>query len=270
MLGRFRSLWQQIKTNQAASVWKALLTATIVLIVLSVLGYTFHWGWTGLSQKTMWDWLQLFIIPGVFAIGAYLFNQALQERANKNAEDQARLERESREDSQREAALQAYIDKLAELLLVNGLRESKPGDEVRTIARMRTVAVVQGLDGMRKRILLIFLHESGLINRNAAIVELWGVVFNHSDLRSIDLSNADLHGTPLYGANLSGTLLSGTDLSYCNLRNAIFSGTDLSGVNLRGASLDGAYLKDAILTEEQLAQARSLKGAVMPDGSIHP
>jgi uncharacterized protein YjbI with pentapeptide repeats len=40
---------------------------------------------------------------------------------------------------------------------------------------------------------------------------------------------------------------------------------DLSGANLSGADLSGA--KD--VTDEQLLQARSLKGATMPDGSIY-
>ncbi len=231
--------------------------------------------------KSFWDWLQLLIIPGVLAVGGYLFNyttsrndrEATEKRTQAEreaAEKRAETEREIALDNQREAALQACIDRMAELLLVNGLRESKPGDEIRTIARMRIVAVVQGLDGIRKRILLIFLHEAGLINRNGAIIELWGVVFNHSDLRGIDLRNADLHGTSMSGTNFSGTLLSGADLSNANLRKAIFSGTDLGGVNLNGAFLEGAYLRDAILTKEQLAQAKSLKGATMPDGSIHP
>jgi predicted transcriptional regulator len=78
---------------------------------------------------------------------------ALQERANKNTQAQTELERRNREDNRREAALQAYIDKMAELLLVNGLLESKPGDEVCTIARMWTVAVVQGLERPFRNIL---------------------------------------------------------------------------------------------------------------------
>ena len=150
------------------------------------------------------------------------------------------------------------------------MRKSEPGDEVRTIARIRTVTVVQGLDPIRKRILLIFLHESELIKKDGAIVELWGTIFNRADLRGIDLRNADLHRTSLSSANLSGTLLSGADLNGANLAHANFSETELSGVNLKGAYLNGANLKNAILTDEQLAQVGSLKGAIMPDGSIHP
>jgi uncharacterized protein YjbI with pentapeptide repeats len=54
---------------------------------------------------------------------------------------------------------------------------------------------------------------------------------------------------------------------YANLSRA-----DLLGADLLGADLSGANLKDAknITTEELEMQAKSLKGATMPDGSIHP
>jgi len=39
---------------------------------------------------------------------------------------------------------------------------------------------------------------------------------------------------------------------------------------LTGANLAGADLTDAIITEEQLAQCATLKGALMPNGSKHP
>ena len=190
-------------------------------------------------------------------------DQVLAEQRAKSereaAEKRAQTEREIALDNQREVALQEYIDKMAGLLLVNNLRKSEPGDEVRTIARIRTVTVVQGLDPIRKRILLIFLHESGLIKKDEAIVELWGTIFNRADLRGIDLCNADLHRTSLSGANLSGILLSGADLNGANLAQVNFSETDLRGVNLKGAILKGANLKGAILTHEQLAQVGSPK-----------
>jgi uncharacterized protein YjbI with pentapeptide repeats len=36
-----------------------------------------------------------------------------------------------------------------------------------------------------------------------------------------------------------------------------------------GADLSGTDLRGAIVTDEQLAQAKSLKGATMPDGTVH-
>src|SRR5919199_1816586 len=75
-------------------------------------------------EKTLWDWLDLLIVPAVLAVGAYLFNQA--EKKNDRA---------IAEDNQRERALQTYLDRMSELLLKENLLQSQPGDEVRAVAR---------------------------------------------------------------------------------------------------------------------------------------
>src|SRR5215218_8372653 len=58
------------------------------------------------------------------------------------------------------------------------------------------------------------------------------------------------------GINLSKTILGGADLREADLR-----GADLSGADLRGAQ--------EITNEVLESQARSLKEAIMPDGSKH-
>ena len=59
----------------------------------------------------------------------------------------------------------------------------------------------------------------------------------------------------LGGADLSGAKLSGANLSDAKLIDANLSGADLS------------YAK---VTQAQLNEAKSLKGAIMPDRSRHP
>jgi hypothetical protein len=44
----------------------ATLTATgTALIILAIGGYTDHWAWTGFAGNTLWDWLQLLLLPVV-------------------------------------------------------------------------------------------------------------------------------------------------------------------------------------------------------------
>jgi hypothetical protein len=169
MGARLRSWWQQIRTRPVASVLIALLIMVIVLSVLSVLGYIFNWDWVGLGPyissphpngsnfqrgKTLWDWLQLLIIPAVLAVGGFIINLTISRGEQEATKQRAKFEREVAEDNQREAALQAYIDKMSELLLEKKLRDSKPEDEARTIARVRTLTVLSRLDGERKRSVL--------------------------------------------------------------------------------------------------------------------
>jgi uncharacterized protein YjbI with pentapeptide repeats len=79
------------------------------------------------------------------------------------------------------------------------------------------------------------------------------------------LRNTDLYGAYLNCANLSKAVLDGTDLSNSNLGEA-----DLNEASLTGANLSNANLKGTKVSPEQLDKAKSLKGATMPDGSIHP
>ena len=162
---RLRSWRQKIKQHPVAAVLTALLVVVIVLIVLSVLGYIFNWNWTGLGPyipptkasnfqrgKTLWDWLQLLIIPAVLAVGGYVINltisrseqEATKQRAQSEqaAEKRALTEHEIALDNQREAALQAFINELSELLLHENLRGPQPVVEVREIARVRTLTIL--------------------------------------------------------------------------------------------------------------------------------
>jgi len=52
---------------------------------------------------------------------------------------------------------------MAQFLVDEELRESKPGDEVRASARARTLAVLEGLDAQRKGSVVRFLWQSDLI-----------------------------------------------------------------------------------------------------------
>jgi Pentapeptide repeats (8 copies) len=249
---RLRSWWQSIKQHQVSSALIALFVTLVVLVILG--GYKFNWDWTGFNRpsKTLWDWLQLLsalAIPVVVGFGAVWFT--LRQGKVANAENT---------DNQRESALQAYIDKMSELLLEKNLRDSTEEDEVRKIARVRTLTVLRRLDAERRGNVLQFLYESGLISKAKQIINLdraW-------------LYGANLYRANLYKADLSGARLSGVNLYEADLRETNLSRAHLRNSTLRGADLSGANLKDATnIPPEQLEKAKSLQGATMPDGSIH-
>lgn len=178
--------------------------------------------------KTLWDWMQLLIIPFVIAVAGYAINLTISRGEQAATEQRAKSEREIAEDNQREAALQAYIDKMSELLQHGKLRESQPEDEVRTIARVRTLTVLHRLDKERKNSVLQFLFESGLISKNDSLVKLLGANFSSIDLFQYHIHNADLSGAVLIEANLGGAFLQGTNLQSANLTRANFSVSKLN------------------------------------------
>src|SRR5258708_5165957 len=143
----------------------------------------FQWDWTGFngnikSGKTLWDWMQLLFIPVVLAVAGFWFNHRERKAAEKRADNErkaaerraeaeqeieqqrAKSARDIAEGNQQEAALQEYINKMSELLLHENLRKSKPEEEVRKIARVRTLTVLPRLNGDRKRSVLEFLYEA--------------------------------------------------------------------------------------------------------------
>jgi flagellar basal body-associated protein FliL len=249
--------WQKHKKLLMRTVLIALLVVVIVLIILNILGYIFNWDWTGLGPyvspphssdsdfqrgKTLWDWLQLLIIPAVIAVAGYIINLTISRGEQAATEQRAKSEREAVEkradtereialDNQRETALQAYIDKMSELLIDQKLTSGPPNPGARISARVRTLTVLPRLDAYRKRRVLRFLYESNLINKGTAIIDLGG-----ADLRGADLNEAYLYKADLSIADLRWADLREADLREVNLRGVKMNNkTELSGTKLLGA-----------------------------------
>ena len=309
MGARFRSWWQQIKKHRVAiGVVAIVLVVAITLIIVGYwFDWTGFNGYNKITVvhtisgtnagtvmrteeyqpgKSLWDWLQLFgilAIPAVVGLGTVWFtsrqtqaseaNRAQQakesdanrerrhktdlEIAEENRKSQQQTQREIAHESMQDAALQVYLEKMSDLLLRAAERVSGAGkvDSLRIIGgqdliQARTLTILRGLDARHKGSVLQFLHECGLIRRNARVV---------------DLSEADLRGTNLIFANLSNA-----DLKHVHLECADLSGANLDGADVEDADLSDANLQGAKVTDEQLAKVKSLQGATLPDGSIHP
>jgi uncharacterized protein YjbI with pentapeptide repeats len=216
------------------------------------------------QAKTLWDWMDLILVPYILGAGAALFTWVTNKRA-RDAEEKRITERQGIEerrlkeqrdieqDRSREAALQTYLDRMTELLK-EGLRTSEANDEKRHIARARTLTILRQLDGERKGLLLRFLHESDLIEEEA-IVDLTGADLSDAVLNRVNLVLANLTGADLTRADLGWASLVGASLSKANL-----SGADLGGANLHEADLFTADLCEAGLFEADLREA-DLSGA---------
>ncbi len=69
----FLPLW--LRTHQRDHTRWAVAVAgvAVVVAVLAVGGYGFGWAWTGFRGNTLWDWLELLVVPFVLpAVLAYL------------------------------------------------------------------------------------------------------------------------------------------------------------------------------------------------------
>ena len=242
-----------------------ILLIVPALLWLAMQGYSIEW--TGFGEtadgstqaKTLWDWMGLLLLPLFLAGGALLLNRSRHENERQRAEQKAALEREIATDHHQEEALQAYVDRMAELLLKDKLSRFSP-EEVRNVARIRTMTVLRGLDAKRKGSALLFLKDSGLIERESVIdlcgADLRGASIPSARLQRVNLSEANLSGADLRGAELGKSYLSGTNLSGANLSGADLSGADLFEANLSGADLTRAKLSKTNFNSADLRGCR--------------
>jgi uncharacterized protein YjbI with pentapeptide repeats len=248
---RLKRLWQQSTLN------KVIIIALIAVPVVIIGGYSGSrlFSWTGVADytkppgidergKTLWDWLELLIIPAVLAGGALWFSQAERETERKIADERIR-----------EAALQGYLDKITELLL-DPLPDSLDSERIRAVARARTLTTLRQLDGSRKATLLQFLHEAKLIDKKSAIIELRGADLSDIVLTNLALDNADLTEATLRRATLVFLSLRWADLSGVDLSEASLAKVSLYAADLRYANLVGTTLIDVDLRKANLHGAK--------------
>jgi uncharacterized protein YjbI with pentapeptide repeats len=264
MVSMRRTLWQRIRKPLVIDGIIAACIGVVLLIFVVVRFYG-----TGFTGKTLWDRLQLLgvlAIPVAVALGTLWFTTK-----------QSQVSSSENKDNQRETALQAYFDKISDLLIANHLDESAGNEQIREITRLRTLTVLRRFDAERKGSVLMFLHESGLISKDKCILDL-----RSADLRNAYLGGANMGGTRLSSVNLSNAILNladlhRADLSYADLSHALLSYANLSRAKLNGADLSGAVLgtanlSGAIVTPEQLDKSLSFKlkkTGITPDESKH-
>jgi uncharacterized protein YjbI with pentapeptide repeats len=243
---------------------------TAIVVLLAVAGAASSW--TGFRGKTLWDVLQLLIVPLVLATIGFVFSvqqdsrqTAIEnqraEQAQKLADQQAQEDREIADRRTEQATLQAYLDQMGSLLLDRNLREAGEDSDVRRLARGRTLVVFDALSAFRQVRALRFLYEAGLIQ--AAPGKQPVIPLDNTSLPGIQLPGRHfLSGAHLHQANLSGANLDHADLGHTDLAGAELRGTDLERANLEGANLEGAYLTgghlgEAILVDANLSSAEN-------------
>jgi len=297
-----RRFLHTIRRTTRRSVVVLLGVFTVALLIWGVylrfaLGY--KWAdWTGLENKTVWDWMELFLIPIALALAAYWLNS--QDK---------RIDREIANENRQAQILQAYLDYIGELIFQRELIDLLPQAEqadvspVVKVAKAKTVLALRQLNRERREAVFRFLKDTGLYghmfvkvdleNADLQVAQLYDV-----DLRNTNLAHANLSCAQLRRANMMNTHLPLADLSYANFSNARMQKAYLYKANLEGAFLREANLEEATLEEANLVNAdlrqaslnkanlrhailigakldgtsmdeADLTGAIMPNGKVH-
>lgn len=233
--------------------------------------------WTGFGKsikdekiepaKTLFDWLDLLIIPLSIGLLGWLYKEAEKSKTQRSEEERSRNE-----------SLNSFFNIITDLLQKNDLSGS-PSNQTKAMAKTRINMTLSQLDGGRKGQLLQFLYESDLIDVSPKL-KLLGANFNDSILDQIVLGsseirgaffknalikNANLNGIILNSCNLenvdlSGSLVDNSDFAYTNLKNSKMKNMDLTTVNFEGVDLTNADLRGSTIKQTQLDSIFNKKG----------
>jgi hypothetical protein len=238
----------------------AVVAGIAFLVVCAIGGYKDGWTWTGIgpapekeSGKTLWDMVQLLILPAILAFGGTWYSNQQSSAAEHQSELQAHNH-----------ILDDYVSQISNLMLSHNLvpgSGSRPGCasavgpapaatpspnsfQSSAIARARTLATLGQLDPDQDAIVLRFLIESGLIPTvDLSVVNLEGVSLEGVDLCAADLryawldKGADFSWTNFEGGRFDQAHMDGANMSNADLRGASMPAADLKGANLTGANL---------------------------------
>ncbi len=254
--------------------------------------------WSGFQGRTLWDVLNLLILPFILTVGGFIFNDlAVQrqsqaelqqtklqneylrqetERQNELQRQETELQRERDNNRMQASSLQAYFDAISSLQLEQSLGEETVTPAVLTIARTKTQTIMRELNSRRKGLAVQFLKDANLIVHGLKFGNVSSIddqdCESHAagaseDHAVLSLANTNLREIFLANANLQAVELMDSDLRAADLRNtdltnAVLANTDLRGADLSAANLVGADLTGALLINTQL------RGAGLTDATL--
>jgi Pentapeptide repeats (8 copies) len=222
--------------------------------------------------KTVWDWLQLLVVPAMLVVIALLFNTSQASRERKREDRQIAEDRALAESAREDATLEAYFAQISSLMLDRDLLRSRPGSAVRQVARTATLTATRRVNGRRKGEIVRFLSEVGLLQPkpigdafSEATILLDGADLRGADLAGALLSGIDFFRVDLRGADLTHALLSENFFTLSDLRrsrfdyasvvNGSFERSDLRGASFKNGSITRTLFEDDCLTNARFVGA---------------
>ncbi len=222
-----------------------------------------------LFKRSLWDWLELLIVPLALVLLGYFLQQREQQRAERDRKE----EQDRREEEAKEEVLQAYFDRLSSLLVEQNLlaiaaKLYPPKDKFNQVQQAPTNKVNPtnavspaekekfdaGLDVIRAHTLSILRRFKDDPERKASVIRFLAEAEVLSKAR-LNLSGAILSDAILFSADLSGAILGDADLSNADLFSAFLRKANLRGANLNHANLSGAILSGAVFRWASLSNA---------------
>ena len=218
-----------------------------------------------LQQKSLWDVLELIVVPIVVVFVAYYLTAHEGKRAK---EDAVRGERYQIE--------RHFYDSVTNILLDRDLTGNEIGIPQKDIIFARTMSTLRRLNELEGdshiKTIMDFMRDSTAFQADQTLLSRIVDACKNENIsipkQLIDakLQSADLHEIDLSDWNLGGSVLSSANLRDSNLSGAYLAGTVLANANLSGANLRGANLDRAIIFDARLDGVLWDETTILPDG----
>jgi hypothetical protein len=253
-----------------------LLVLVIAIALVAIGAYSRGWEWTGFQGKTLWNWMQLLLVPIILALGGLFFTQMerlnsaraqeltqqqigqTQERLNIDAE-QARLNQELDRYGQATQRFMQAIDRFGSDILevrmggIYSLERTAREDPNYHWPIMEVLSTYVQKHAPRKP-----AEESGEEHPPYPDIQAILTVIGRRSLYHRDVEYGIID-------------LSNTDLRKAYLWNAYLQEAHLQGADLRGANLEGADLRASSgLTDKQLEHTVGDQDTQLPDHLKRP
>lgn len=269
------------------------------LLMVFIVGYSKDLLWVGVSdpvdgiRKTLWDWMELLIIPTALAIGLWWLSSSEKKRDEYKVQQHRQLELQIALEDQNQEALNQYLNEMTSLILDGELKSRSEEYDVVALIVAKTHAALRMLDPVRKAILVQFLYDAELISMdedsgrthpilnlenadlngmvltdaNLSKIVLYRAHLRNADLQRVGLYQAQLWGSDLTSANLYQTELIETNLVSSRIHSANLTYINASELNLAMSDASGADFSHSILIEAKFKQA-NLKGTKFVSSNV--
>jgi uncharacterized protein YjbI with pentapeptide repeats len=188
----------------------------------------------GPRSKTLWDWLELLIIPAALGIGAATF-QYLENNKERNLRDELNQQR----------IFDDYIEEVSEKLSQYTRDELINNEKMRLLLSANTAFTLNRLTVSRRTAILQFLHQAELITLSR--FSRRNIEEQKAVTSVIKLKNATLHDIDLsligkyefiYDINLSETNLRKANMNNTRISRCFFQEAELTEANFQDSEIN--------------------------------
>ena len=120
-------LWGWIKERSKPLL--AILVIISLLLFIFITWQVYKSDNLGFDGKTLWDWIELLIIPVVLAIGVWRLNKSARENEREIAAKKREQDQSIADEGRNQATLEAYFDRMVELLVEYNLTGKEPEEK---------------------------------------------------------------------------------------------------------------------------------------------